>query len=93
MYGTKGRIGLAVLDIDICIEPDLRRVLPEGVEIHTARVVYPHEVTPEAMEVATRGLDQAVQSLLAVQPKCIVWACTSGSFVLSCLLPDHMFDR
>lgn len=80
MYGSKGRIGLAVLDIDICIEPDLRRVLPEGVEIHTARVAYPHEVTPEALAVATRGLDRAVKSLLPIQPRCVVWACTSGSF-------------
>src|SRR5687767_12740622 len=75
MYGKKGRIGLAVLDSDLCIEPDLRRVLPEGVEIHTARVIYPHEVSPEAMEIATSGLDQAVKSLLAVQPRSIVWAC------------------
>jgi arylmalonate decarboxylase len=80
MYGRAGRIGLAVLDIDLCIEPDLRRVLPDGVEIHAARVIYPHEVTPEAMTEATRGLDQAVRSLTAVQPKAIVWSCTSGSF-------------
>lgn len=80
MYGSQGRIGLAVLDSDICLEPDLRRALPEDVEIHAARVVYPHEVTPEAMAVAAQGLDQAVKSLLAVQPRSIVWACTSGSF-------------
>jgi maleate isomerase len=80
MYGKKGRIGLAVLDIDLCIEADLRRVLPEGVEIHAARVIYPHEVTPEAMAQARRGLDLAVRSLAAVQPKAIVWSCTSGSF-------------
>jgi maleate isomerase len=80
MYGKAGRIGLAVLDIDLCIEPDLRRVLPEGVEIHTARVMYPHEVTVEAMAQARRGLDLAVRSLAAVQPRAIVWSCTSGSF-------------
>jgi maleate isomerase len=80
MYGKDGRIGLVVLDIDMCIEPDLRRVLPEGVEIHTARVIYPHEVTPDAMVEATNGLGQAIKSLAAVQPKAIVWSCTSGSF-------------
>jgi maleate isomerase len=80
MYGKAGRIGLAVLDIDLCIEPDLRRVLPEGVEIHAARVIYPHEVTPQAMTEAARGLELAVKSLAAVRPKAIVWSCTSGSF-------------
>jgi maleate isomerase len=80
MYGKQGRIGLAVLDIDLCIEADLRRILPDGVEIHAARVIYPHEVTPDAMAQARRGLDLAVRSLIAVQPKAIVWSCTSGSF-------------
>jgi arylmalonate decarboxylase len=80
MYGEAGRIGLAVLDIDLTIEPDLRRLLPEGVEIHASRVIYPHEVTPEALEQAAKGIDQAIKSLIPLQPRSLVWACTSGSF-------------
>jgi maleate isomerase len=80
MYGEAGRIGLAVLDIDLTIEPDLRRLLPAGVEIHASRVTYPHEVTPHALEQAAMGIEQAVKSLIPVQPRSIVWACTSGSF-------------
>jgi maleate cis-trans isomerase len=81
MYGKRGRIGLIVLDSDLCIEADLRRVLPDGVEIHAARVRYPHEVTAAAMEEATSHLGEAVQSLLPIAPKAVVWACTSGSFM------------
>jgi maleate isomerase len=80
MYGKAGRIGLAVLDIDLTIEPDLRRLLPCGVEIHTSRVAYSHQVTPLALEQAANGVEQAIRSLIPVQPRCLVWACTSGSF-------------
>jgi maleate isomerase len=80
VYGTAGRIGLAVLDSDMTIEGDLRRLLPDDVEIHTARVIYPHSVTVENLAIATAGLDKAIESLLPVRPKAIAWACTSGSF-------------
>jgi maleate isomerase len=80
MYGSSGRIGLAVLDSDITIEPDLARVLPDGVALHASRVRYPHEVSVEALEEAQHNLKHAVESLLPIGPKSIVWACTSGSF-------------
>ena len=80
MYGSKGRIGLAVLDSDITIEPDLAGVLPAGVAAHASRVRYPHEVTMEALGATEAELEQAVQSLLPTLPNSITWACTSGSF-------------
>lgn len=80
MYGRAGRVGLAILDSDLTIEPDLRRQLPDGVEIHAARVVYPHSVSAENMAAAVAGLDLAIRSLLPVRPAALVWACTSGSF-------------
>lgn len=80
MYGRGGRIGLVVLDSDFTIEGDLRRLLPEDVEIHTGRVIYPHGVTAENLAAAVEGLEQAMRSLLPVHPATIVWSCTSGSF-------------
>jgi len=80
MYGRLGRIGLLVLDSDLTIEPDLRRILPEGIETHAARVIYPRRVTPENMEIAANGAVAAVEQLLPIRPSVIAWACTSGSF-------------
>jgi maleate isomerase len=80
VYGRKGRIGLIVLDSDLTIEPDLRRLLPEGVEIHTARVIYPRRVTGENLAIASNGAIAAVEQLLPIRPSAIAWACTSGSF-------------
>ena len=81
MYGSKGRIGLIVLDSDLTIEPDLRRLLPEDVEIHTARVIYPRRVTNENLTIASERAIAAVEQLLPIRPSAIAWACTSGSFV------------
>jgi maleate isomerase len=80
MYGRRGRIGLIVLDSDLTIEPDLRRLLPEGVEIHAARVVYPRRVNAENMAIASDRAIAAVEQLLPIRPAAIAWACTSGSF-------------
>ncbi|MFK8251831.1 maleate cis-trans isomerase family protein [Ancylobacter terrae] len=80
MYGRKGRIGLIVLDADLTIEPDLRRLLPEGVEIHTARVIYPRRVTVENLAIAADRAVACVEELLPIRPVAIAWACTSGSF-------------
>jgi maleate cis-trans isomerase len=80
MYGRKGRIGLIVLDSDLTIEPDLRRILPEGVEVHAARVVYPRRVTAENLAIASDRAVEAVEQLLPIRPSAIAWACTSGSF-------------
>lgn len=80
MYGRLGRIGLLVLDSDLTVEPDLRRILPEGIETHTARVTYPRRVTERNMAIAADGAIAAVGQLLPVRPSVIAWACTSGSF-------------
>lgn len=80
-YGKLGRIALAVLDSDYTIEPDMRRMLPEGVELHVGRVLYPHGVTESSLTVAVEGLGAAVDSLLPVRPSAVIWACTSASFL------------
>lgn len=80
MYGRLGRVGLLVLDSDLTIEPDLRRILPEGIETHVARVVYPRRVTEQNMAMAADGAVAAVGQLLPVRPSVVAWACTSGSF-------------
>src|SRR5206468_11897033 len=69
-----------LLDSDVTTEPEMRRALPNTIEYHTGRVIYPHGVTLEALEAAVTGLEQAIRSLLPVRPAVIVWGCTSGGF-------------
>lgn len=93
MYGRGGRIGLVVLDNDYCIEGDLRRLLPEDVEVHTSRVMYPHSVTVESLATAQEGLAHAMRALHGVHPATIVFACTSGSFYAGREGHERMLER
>jgi len=93
MYGRAGRIGLAILDNDLTIEGDMRRLLPEELEVHVSRVIYPHGVTAENLAVAVRGLENAIQSLLSVRPAAIAWACTSGSFFGGKVEHENLLER
>ena len=81
MYGTAGRVGLIIFDSDLTIEPDMRRLLPDAVEIHTARVSYPNRVTQENLRLAAERAVAALAQLLPIRPSAIAWACTSGSFI------------
>lgn len=93
MYGRERRIGLAILDSDLTIDGDMRRLLPEEFEVHVSRVVYPHGVTAENLAIALRGLENAIQSLLPVRPAAIAWACTSGSFFGGKVEHERLLER
>jgi len=80
MYGTSGRIGLAILHTDMTIEGDMRRLLSEDTEVHVARVVYPAAVTAANLAIAESRIEDALRSLLPVRPSVLAWGCTSGSF-------------
>jgi maleate isomerase len=74
------RLGVALLNSDLVLEPELRRVMPHSVATYVARVAYPEGVTDDSLSIAAANLDGAVRSLLPVRPDAVVWACTSGSF-------------
>lgn len=80
MYGWRLRIGLIVPSSNTTMEPEFYRVCPEGVSIHTARVLL-EEVTPDALiRMADRVLD-AAEMLKSADVNVIVYGCTSGALI------------
>ncbi len=79
-YGARAKIG--VIDISSCanLEPELYALAPPGVAILTTRVPLP-QTTPKELEVLGQTAEQAARELASAQPDCIVFACTSGSFI------------
>jgi len=74
------QIGLVVLQEDETIEPDFRRLLPDGVELLTTRVPSGTEVTPETLAAMERYLGGAVALLPgAARFAALAYGCTSGS--------------
>jgi len=85
MYGWRGRIGLIVPSSNTTCEMEFHRMAPEGVSVHTARVFNP-EVTREeekekAMMAMSAELLRAAREVASVQPKVIIYACTTASFI------------
>ena len=85
MYGWRGRIGLIVPSSNTACEEEFHRMIPEGVSLHTARVFNPVVVTEEEKEEAmlrmNMEIERAARELGSVEPKVIIYACTTGSFI------------
>ena len=85
MYGWRGKIGLIVPSSNTVCEEEFYRMLPEGVSLHTARVFNPvvetEEQKEEAMLRMNTEIEKAARELASVEPRVIVYACTTGSFL------------
>ncbi len=85
MYGWRGRIGLIVPSTNSVCEAELHRMLPEGVSLHTARMFNPVVKTEkekeEALVAMSQEAERAARELASVEPRVIIFACTSGSFI------------
>lgn len=74
------RVGVALLNSDLVLEPELHRVMPTSIATYVARVPYPERVTIESLDEATSNLSAAIEQLVPIRPQLVAWACTSGSF-------------
>ena len=82
MYGWRARIGFIYADCGKR-DHDCFRMAPPGVSVHFTRVSYSGQVTladTGAMS-ETERLVEAARLLGALQPDCISWLDTSGSFM------------
>ncbi|MCP3687025.1 MAG: hypothetical protein GY784_01305 [Gammaproteobacteria bacterium] len=72
-----GRIGLIALATDFNSEHDLRRMLPEGVEVFTNRVLNANPVTMENLRNMSGDISRAAGGILPVitSNQALVWHC------------------
>ncbi|MEH6446579.1 MAG: aspartate/glutamate racemase family protein [Oceanospirillaceae bacterium] len=78
-----GRIGVIALSTDINIEQDLRRMLPEGVEIFTSRI---RNYNPLSIDNLRRMGDTIAQTADTILPgtklDAVIFGCTSGAVAI-----------
>jgi maleate isomerase len=79
-YGQILRIGLLVPSSNTTMEPDFYRMAPEGVSIHSARMML-DEVTPESLIRMADYAEKAAGLLSTADVSVIVYGCTTGSLV------------
>ncbi len=84
MYGARGRVGLISLATDLTVQPEIARMVPEGIAVYAAPITLPRgEVTPESLAEMTENdeLERAAEKLAWAEVDVILFACTSGSFI------------
>lgn len=80
MYGWRGRIGLLVPAGNTVMEPEVQRMIPDGVSSHAARVPL-KDVTPESLGHMAGDAAAAAERVADGRMGVIAFGCTSGSFV------------
>ncbi|MEM7195675.1 MAG: Asp/Glu racemase [Pseudomonadota bacterium] len=82
-----GRIGLCALSTDYCIEQDLRRMIPDTVEIFTNRIAYRNPLTVENLRAMEGDIERTAENILPGQGFDVgIYGCTSGTAAIG-------FDR
>jgi maleate isomerase len=82
MYGWRARIGI-IYPCSGMRDSDFFRLAPPGVSVHVTRLSFNSQATAEAIRrmSAMERLVEAALLLAQLQPSCITWADTSGSFL------------
>lgn len=80
--GKRANIGLLVLQTDLTIEEEYRRILPEGVALYHARLLSPAQITTDNLRKMEAEIPIAAGLLPAIPFKSIGFGCTSGALVI-----------
>lgn len=80
MYGWRGKIGLILPSLNNTMEYEFNRMVPEGVLVLATRLLL-EKGLPENLERMTGKIDEAAHLLETANVDCILFACTSGSFI------------
>ena len=80
MYGWRGKIGLILPSLNNTMEPELNRMIPEGVALYATRMLLERGV-PDELEKMADDTETAVDLLQSAEVDCILYGCTSGSLI------------
>ena len=80
MFGWRGRIGLMIPSSNTTMENEFHEAKPEGVSVHTTRLMLKQAVEKELLEMENH-LERGCQELKTAMVDVIVYGCTTGSLV------------
>lgn len=81
MYGWRGKVGLIVPSANTTMEPEFYKMAPDGVTIHTSRILIRGNLSVNSLIVMEKEIERASEELSTAGVDIVIFGCTSGSFV------------
>ena len=81
MYGWRKRIGLLIPSVNTTMEPEFYKMAPEGVTIHTSRMLLKNNFSSDSLIDMGEEVERATRELATAGVDIVIFGCTSGSFV------------
>lgn len=92
--GVNGRIGLVALATDITSETDLRRMLPDGVDLFTNRVLNANPLTLDNLLAMRDDIQRAAAGILpGTHLDVMIYGCTSGTVAIGEQVITHLMQE
>lgn len=94
MIGWRAKLGFLVPSANVVLEPELYKMVPNGVSAHFARIRMKLELTEEQLiGLADERMLKAAEELLDAQVDVVAFGCTTGSLIKGLGYDKEIIDK
>ncbi len=89
-YGSRARVAVATPQANPTVEPELRALMPAGIEIYATRLTHPATRVEDRLDHYIRHMPEAIASFGSMQLAAFGFGCTGSSYRAGRALEDEL---